>query len=187
MSSKGIDKMEKLKPTVDQMKVLSNASRLQIISLLFDGEKTISQLSDEIGITVQTVHHHIHVLLDAGLIHVDREETEGNIVKRYYAVEENVLDSSQIWRELTPKERKKYKLAALGIIKGMVNRGIKYIQKSKDIDQRVGWVIYEKIPMNERNMEQVVSILTEAQTRLDELKAEGDEEEITILISTLPG
>ncbi len=179
--------VEKLKPTIDQIKILSNASRLQIMALLFDGEKTISELADNMGITVQTVHHHIHILLDAGLIHVYREETEGNIVKRYYAVEEYMMDSSSVWHELTPRQKKKYKLAALGIIKAMVNRGIRYIQRCEDIEHEVGWVTLEKIPFTEETMEQVGEIFKETSKKLEALKDENADEEITVLISTLPG
>ncbi len=178
---------ETLKPTIDQIKVLSNASRLQIMALLFDGEKTISELAEDMGITVQTVHHHIHTLLDAGLIHVKREVTEGNIVKRYYDVEEHMMDSSGVWHKLTPRQKRKYKLAAMGIIKAMVNRGIRYIQQSQDIEHEVGWVTLEKVPFRESTMAQVAEILAETSRKLEALKDEDAEEEITVLISTLPG
>ncbi|MEF8873341.1 MAG: winged helix-turn-helix domain-containing protein [Candidatus Thermoplasmatota archaeon] len=180
---------EDLKPSVDQIKVLSNASRLRIMALLLEEEKTISELAEEIGITPQTTHHHVHQLLDAGLIHVSREETEGNIVKRYYDVEEEWLDSSQVWDELTIEEKKNYKLAALGTIKGMTNRGIRYIQEKDRIDHEVGWVSFKKIPFKEEKMDKVDEIFKETTKKLDELKDEDEEveEEITVLISTLPG
>jgi len=178
---------EDLKPTIDQIKVLSNASRLQIMALLLEEEMTITELSEKIGITPQTAHHHVHKLLDAGLIHVSREETEGNIVKRYYDVEEEWLDSSAVWDDLTLEEKKNYKIAALGTVKGMVNRGIKYIQESECIDHEVGWVSFKKIPFTEKAMDEIDDIFEEMVERLDDLKDEEAEEEITVLVSTLPG
>nr|AGF93348.1 transcription regulator [uncultured organism] len=178
---------EDLKPTVDQIKVLSNASRLQVMALLLDEERTISELAEEIEITPQTAHHHVHKLLDAGLIHVSREETHGNIVKRYYAVEEEWLNSSEVWDDLSLEDKKSYKLAALGTIKGMVNKGIKYIQESEDIEHEVGWVSHQKIPFNEKTIERLDEIFAETVEKLEELKDEEADEEITVLISTLPG
>ncbi|MBS3817413.1 MAG: winged helix-turn-helix transcriptional regulator [Candidatus Thermoplasmatota archaeon] len=180
---------EDLEPSVDQIKVLSNSSRLQIMALLLEEEKTISELAEEIGITPQTTHHHVHQLLDSGLIHVCREETEGNIVKRYYGVEEEWLDSSSVWDELTLEEKKNYKLAALGTIKGRVNRGIRYIQERESIDHEVGWVSFKKIPFTEDKMDEVNKIFKETIEKLEDLKEEDEEneEEITVLISTLPG
>lgn len=180
---------EDLEPSVDQIKVLSNASRLQIMALLLEKEKTISELAEEIGITPQTTHHHVHQLLDAGLIHVSREETLGNIVKRYYDVEEEWLNSSKVWDDLTIEEKKNYKIAALGTIKGMANRGIRYIQNKERIDHEVGWVSFKKISFTEENMDKVDEIFKETIKKLDELddKKDEDEEEITMLIATLPG
>ncbi len=184
---------EDLKPTIDQIKVLSNASRLQIMALLLEKEMTITELSEKIDITPQTAHHHVHELLDAGLIHVSREETEGNIVKRYYDVEEQWLDSSAVWEDLTIEEKKNYKIAALGTVKGMVNRSIKYIQESEKIEHEVGWVSFKKVPFTEEKMKEVNKIFEETVEKLEELEDEESydrescEEEITILLSTLPG
>ncbi len=178
---------EELKPTVNQIKILSNASRLQVMALLLDGERAISELAEEIGITPQTVYHHIHKLMDAGLIHVSREERCGNLMKCYYAVEEEWLDSSAVWDDLTLEQKKNYKLAALGTIKGMVNRGIRYIQKRKKIESEVGWVSYEKVPLTKKNVEKLRKIFDDTRKRLEELEDEEAEEDITVVMATLPG
>lgn len=179
---------EDLKPTVNQMKILSNASRLQVMALLLEEERTISELAEEIGITPQTAHHHVHQLLDAGLIHVSREETKGNLVSRYYAVEEEWLDSSAVWDDLSLEDKKNYKCAALGTIKGMVNQGIRAIQDRDEIDQEVGWVAFERIPLTEEAMDEVDEIFEETREKLKGLKKYQKEgqEEITVLLSTLP-
>ncbi len=178
---------DELKPTVNQIKILSNPSRLQVMALLLEGERTITDLAEEMGLTPQTVSHHVHKLLDAGLIHVCREEMCRNLVKRYYAVDEKWLDSSSVWEDLTLEEKKNYKLASLGTIKGMVNRGIRYIQKKKTIDREVGWVSYEKVPMTDEAMDRLEEIFSQTRKKLEELKDEDCDEEITVLMATLPG
>lgn len=180
---------EDLKPTVDQIKVLSNASRLQAMALLLEKERTISELSEKLDLTPQTVHHHIHKLLDAGLIHVSREETERNLVKRYYAVEEEWLDSYAVWKDLDIQEKKNYKIAALGTVKGMVNRGIKYIQNRDEIEYEVGWVALESVPLSKKSIDSLQEIFRETIEKIEDLKdtEEETEEEITVLITTLPG
>ncbi len=183
---------EDLKPSVDQIKVLSNASRLQIMALLLEEERTISELAEEIGLTPQTTHHHVHQLLDAGLIHVSKEETRGNIVTRYYDVEEEVLDSSEVWDDLMLEEKKSYKIAALGTIKGMVNRSIKNIQNRDQIDYEVGWVSFKKIPFTEEKKDELDKIFQETIEKLEGLTEDDEDidedvEEITVMMSTLPG
>ncbi|MFW6141904.1 MAG: ArsR/SmtB family transcription factor [Candidatus Saliniplasma sp.] len=180
---------EELIPTINQIKVLSNASRLQVMALLLEKERTISELAKKLDLTPQTVHHHVHKLLDSGLIHVSREETHGNLVSRYYAVEEEWLDSYDVWDDLELEEKKNYKLAALGTVKGMVNKGIRYIQNCKRIDYEVGWVATETIPFSKEAIDELREIFKETREKLREIekKDEDDEEELTVLMTTLPG
>lgn len=181
---------EELIPTIDQIKVLSNAARLQTMALLLEKERTISELSEKLDLTPQTVHHHVHKLLDAGLIHICREETQGNLVKRYYAVEEEWLDSSEVWSDLDLNEKKNYKIAALGTVKGMVNRAIKYIQNSEEIEYELGWVAMESIPLSKKSLDELQTIFKETIEKIKEIKEEKEvetDEEITVLITTLPG
>lgn len=178
---------EELKPTIDQIKVLSNASRLQAMALLLEQERTISELSEKLDLTPQTVHHHIHKLLDAGLIHVSREETSGNLVTRYYAVEEEWLDSSSVWNDLDISHKKKYKMAALGTVKGMVNRAIKYIQNCERIDYEVGWVATESIPFSGEAIDELRKIFKDTREELKQIEDEESDEELTVLMTTLPG
>lgn len=185
--SKGVDMSEDLEPTIDQIKVLSNASRLQAMALLLEKERTISELSEKMELTPQTVHHHVHKLLDAGLIHVSKEETQGNLVTRYYAVEEEWLDSSAVWNELDLEEKKNYKVAALGTVKGMVNRSINYIQSSEEIEYEVGWVAMESIPLSKKSIEELREIFKDTRERLQAIKGKDQDEELTVLITTLPG
>jgi len=51
-----------------KLKVISEPNRLQIICLLFSGEKCVCQLEDALALSQNLVSHHLKVLKDAGLI-----------------------------------------------------------------------------------------------------------------------
>ncbi|RLF80068.1 transcriptional regulator, partial [Thermococci archaeon] len=59
-------------------------TRRQILKLLRNREMTISQLSDILGKTPQTVYHHIEKLKEVSLVEVKRTEMKGNLVEKYY-------------------------------------------------------------------------------------------------------
>lgn len=55
-----------------------------MIFLLRVKELTVSQISGELGITPQTIYHHIKKLEKIGLVEVSREERIDHIVESYY-------------------------------------------------------------------------------------------------------
>ena len=54
-------------------KALSDSNRLQIISLLSDGEKCACKLLERFKITQPTLSHHMKVLCDCGLVNSRKE------------------------------------------------------------------------------------------------------------------
>ncbi|ASJ15981.1 transcriptional regulator [Thermococcus chitonophagus] len=66
------------------IKVMLEDTRRKILQLLRNKEMTISQLSEILGKTPQTIYHHIEKLKDAGLVEVKRTEMKGNLVEKYY-------------------------------------------------------------------------------------------------------
>lgn len=66
------------------IKLMLEDTRRQILKLLRNREMTISQLSDILGKTPQTVYHHIEKLKEVGLVEVKRTEMKGNLVEKYY-------------------------------------------------------------------------------------------------------
>ncbi|NJE26354.1 transcriptional regulator [Thermococcus sp. MV5] len=66
------------------IKLMLEDTRRQILRLLRSREMTISQLSEILGKTPQTVYHHIEKLKEAGLVEVKRTEMKGNLVEKYY-------------------------------------------------------------------------------------------------------
>jgi DNA-binding transcriptional ArsR family regulator len=66
------------------IKLMLEDTRRQILQLLRNKEMTISQLSEILGKTPQTIYHHIEKLKEAGLVEVKRTEMKGNLVEKYY-------------------------------------------------------------------------------------------------------
>ncbi|AFK21986.1 winged helix-turn-helix domain-containing protein [Pyrococcus sp. ST04] len=66
------------------IKIMLEDTRRKILQLLRNKEMTISQLSEILGKTPQTIYHHIEKLKEAGLVEVKRTEMKGNLVEKYY-------------------------------------------------------------------------------------------------------
>src|SRR3990172_8706484 len=54
-------------------KALSSPSRLQLLELLAQGERTVEALARELGLPVANVSHHLHVLREARLVEARKE------------------------------------------------------------------------------------------------------------------
>ncbi|NJD98701.1 ArsR family transcriptional regulator [Thermococcus sp. LS1] len=78
--------MAKVKVITDPevIKLMLEDTRRKILQLLRNKEMTISQLSEILGKTPQTIYHHIEKLKEAGLVEVKRTEMKGNLVEKYY-------------------------------------------------------------------------------------------------------
>src|SRR2546427_4017815 len=114
--------------TVDQLKVLSDPSRLRILTLLMERDMSISGIAKVLGLTPATVHHHVTQLLQANLIVPTKSEIRGNLVEKYYRIPATGIDSSQIWDRLTDPDKVNYRLAGLGMLEGMLNQSINRIR-----------------------------------------------------------
>ncbi|MGQ9476546.1 MAG: ArsR/SmtB family transcription factor [Actinomycetota bacterium] len=57
------------------LKAICDVNRLRILCLLFDGEKCVCDIEEELGISQPLASHHLHVLRSAGLVEVRREGT----------------------------------------------------------------------------------------------------------------
>jgi DNA-binding transcriptional ArsR family regulator len=175
--------------TIDQLKVLSDPSRLQILAMLFDEERTLSQLAAAMDITPATVHHHMGQLLRAGLIRHTRVEVKGNLVEKYYTVEAKGVNSSAVWNELADADKVSYRLGVLGMIKGLVNQAIRVIQRRGTVDFEVGKVQFYRLPWRKDVLQQIDEILRNANRKFQRLhrKYEGQPgEKVILLITTLP-
>jgi DNA-binding transcriptional ArsR family regulator len=177
--------------TVDQLKVLSEPSRLRMLTLLMERDMSISGIARALDLSPATVHHHINQLLSARLIEPTKSELRGNLVEKYYRIPGTGLDSSAIWDQLSPQDKVNYRLAVLGMLKGLVNESIKRIQAKGTVDFEVGRLYFYHIPWRRDTIQQVMEIFEEAKHKLERLEAKaraqaepGDE--VMALLTTLP-
>ena len=177
--------------SVDQLKTLSDPSRLRMLTLLMERDMSISGIAKALDLSPATVHHHINQLLAARLIEPTKSEIRGNLVEKYYRIPGTSLDSSAIWDQLSPADKVNYRLAVLGLLKGLVNEAIKRIQAKGTVDFDVGRLSFYHIPWRRDTVLQVMEIFDDAKRKLERLEAQtratgeaGDE--VMALLTTLP-
>lgn len=177
--------------TVDQLKVLSDPSRLRILTLLMDRDMSISGIAKVLELSPATVHHHVNQLLQANLIVPTKTEVRGNLVEKYYRIPGAGIDSSAIWDRLSDGEKVAYRLAVLGLLKGLVNESIKRIQARGTVDFEVGRLYFYHVPWRRDAIQQVQEIFEEAKRKLERLEAKTKSQEesgdrVMALLTTLP-
>ena len=177
--------------TVDQLKVLSDPSRLRMLTLLMERDMSITGIAKALDLTPATVHHHIGQLLSAKLIEPTKSELRGNLLEKYYRIPGTSLDSSAIWDQLSSEDKVNYRLAVLGMLKGLVNESIKRIRSKGTVDFEVGRLYFYHIPWRRDTVQQIVEIFEEAKHKLERLevkaRAQGEPgDEIMALLTTLP-
>jgi len=92
---------EKVDPTVFQLhaeicKTLSNSTRLMILNSLRDGEKSVSDLAELIGVRQANISQHLAILRQRGIVTTRKQGA--NI---YYSVANpKIINASDIIREV---------------------------------------------------------------------------------------
>ena len=177
--------------TIDQLKVLSEASRLRILTLLMDRDMSISGIAKALDLSPATVHHHVNQLLQANLIVPTKSEVRGNLVEKYYRLPAAGIDSSMIWDQLSDADKVNYRLAVLGLLKGLVNESIKRIQARGTVDFEVGRLYFYHIPWRKDAIQQAWEIIEEARRKLERLEAKAKSQgepgdEVMALFTLLP-
>ena len=173
-----------------QVKTLSDPSRLRILSMLFDKEASITGLAKALGLTPATVHHHINRLRKAGLIRRTRTVMRGNLAETYYEMPAKGIDSSSVWNRLKDTEKVAYRLAVLGMLKGMINDSVKAIQARGTVEWEVGRLLFYKLPWRRDAITQVEEVLQDTKRRLARLEESWREEtgagRVAVVITMLP-
>ncbi len=177
--------------TVDQLKVLSEPSRLRMLTLLMERDMSITGIAKALDLTPATVHHHINQLLAAKLIQPTKSELRGNLLEKYYRIPGTSLDSSAIWDQLSNQDKVNYRLAVLGMLKGLVNESIKRIQSKGTVDFEVGRLYFYHIPWRRDTVQQITEIFDDAKRKLERLEAKAKShgepgDEVMALLTTLP-
>ncbi len=187
----GTGESRNLAISVDQLKVLSDPSRLRILTLLMERDMSISGIAKVLALSPATVHHHVSQLLRANLIVPTKREVRGNLVEKYYRIPATGIDSSQIWDRLSDADKVNYRLAVLGLLKGLVNESIKRIQEKGTVDFDVGRVLFYHVPWRRDVIQQVQEIFEDARRQLERLEAKMKSqsepgEEVMALLTLLP-
>lgn len=69
----------------DKIHLLADFTRTEILRLLSKHPMTETHLSGELGLTKAAVGYHLHLLMEAGLIHIEKVEAEKHgILQKYY-------------------------------------------------------------------------------------------------------
>jgi DNA-binding transcriptional ArsR family regulator len=173
-----------------QVKILSDPTRLRILSMLFVREMSLSGLAKALGLTPATVHHHLAQLRKAGLIRPTRTEMRGNLRETYYEMPAKGVDSSKVWDTLKDSEKVAYRLAVLGMLKGMINDSMKAIQGRGTVEWEVGRLLFYRLPWRRDAITQVEEVLQDTKRRLARLEESWREEtaagQIAVVITMLP-
>lgn len=79
--------------TVDQrlMKALTHPVRVQILSLVVDGEWSPNQLHKELGVGLSLVSYHVKVLKDFDLIQMTKTEPRRGAVEHFYRAAKRIV------------------------------------------------------------------------------------------------
>lgn len=72
-----------------QLKLLANPKRLQILHLLMEGVQCNCELGDALEMAPNLISHHLGLLRDAGLVDVERDAVDARWL--YYSLNEEAL------------------------------------------------------------------------------------------------
>ncbi|HRR67419.1 MAG TPA: winged helix-turn-helix domain-containing protein [Methanomassiliicoccales archaeon] len=170
---------------VEQLKVLSDPNRLAILSLLTIREMTTTAISNLLGLSVQNAQYHMKKLLEAGLIVPTRTELVGNLVEKYYrsAFEPGIMGDAAGAGSVDIAERLNIVFAALGAIKGILNRGIRLMDERKEyfmnVAERPNYPFganYVILPVSAPAVEDAETLMSELNDRLKGLSDKHPEE-----------
>jgi len=74
-----------------QLKVLANPKRLQIMNLLMEGVQCNCELGDSLDLPLNLISHHIGILRKTGLVNIERDSVDARWV--YFSVNKAALQA----------------------------------------------------------------------------------------------
>ncbi len=77
-------KNQKIIKSPHAFQLLADETRMRVVYLLRAKEMTVSQIASELGLTPQTIYHHIKKLREAEMVEVAREERIDHLIEYYY-------------------------------------------------------------------------------------------------------
>jgi predicted transcriptional regulator len=76
----------------EAIQLLGDESRRRIIFLLRVKPMNVTQIAEELGLSPQTVYHHIQKLKSADMVEVAKEERVGHLIESYYQTTAEVFN-----------------------------------------------------------------------------------------------
>ena len=80
-----------LRAFADRLKVLAEPNRLLILDLLMQGVQCNCELGEALQMAPNLISHHLSVLRQAGLVHVERDALDARWI--YYSIDRPALDA----------------------------------------------------------------------------------------------
>lgn len=80
----------------DQIKILADSRRLEILRRLMAAPATLTQIGAHMGHTAAWVHHHLQVLVAAGLVEPAGSRLKGRATEKYYRARADALLLEQL-------------------------------------------------------------------------------------------
>ncbi|NOY99977.1 MAG: helix-turn-helix domain-containing protein [Chloroflexi bacterium] len=77
--------------TFEQIKLLADPRRMQVLRLLMGAPATLTQLAGKLGQSPAWVRHHVRKLEEAGLIELAEIRTKGTVTEKYYRAKSAAL------------------------------------------------------------------------------------------------
>ena len=93
-----------LEQIADYCSVMANAKRLAIMWLLGKGERSVGEIAEHIGASIQNTSQHLRVMRDKGAV---SHRQEGQSVL-YRIANRKFLDASRLVREALSEESRKH-------------------------------------------------------------------------------
>lgn len=100
----------------EAFELLADETRRKILYLLRVKEMTATRIAEELGVTAQTIYHHIKKLLKGKMIEVVREERVGHLIESYYraTAEDFLLSHGKVSKQtLHDKERTQEQISSV--------------------------------------------------------------------------
>ena len=148
--------MKHLKTITDPQafKLMADKTRRKIVFLLRAKEMTVSQISHELGITPQTVYHHIKKLVQGDLVEVTREVRVDHLIESYYQATAEVFHFTV---GKTSGGKKLLKEETETALKALTRLGFKLKYDQKVIAQLVELLIEQKDCCGNKEIEDAIS------------------------------
>jgi len=171
-----------------QLESLTSPIRLAIVQRLeVDREATARELARRMGRPVTSLYHHLKQLEEVGVLRIVGRRKGARRPEAVYAMVADYLSSAEAVK--TPKGRKTYSRAAARVAEAGARAFSAAVARGRprfDGDQRNAMVRYFVLRADRKKMARLNTLLNALEDAAAHSCEEGDEIQLTILLSALP-